>query len=95
MSGMEEIKDILENNAYRLEETYIKSLPTKNGICDPLEIEINKSLSIVEAMDNLNHLVRVKQEYPKDHQSLVKFTTDMVVLDGKDYRELLELIKHI
>lgn len=92
MSGMEKIKHILENEVHILESKYVKTLEAPNGIVDSIEMDIHKSLAIVEELDNLNHLVSTKQDYPLNDMSTVTFTTDMVVMDGKDYRELISLL---
>lgn len=93
MNEIKEIKDILLNKSNYIGDTKLKSISTdKNGVLDDLELNLNKSLTMVEAFDNLNHLVEVKQYYPNNDQSTVQFDIDLVLLQGKDYRRILNLL---
>lgn len=95
MNGMEEIKTILEKEVHILHNKRSVSLQTVNGIPDPIDLQIQKGLSIVDALtDSSTNLVRVKKGYPKDEVSVVEFNTDIVILDGQDYRELLRLLEN-
>ncbi len=89
------IKEILINKVHIVHGKDSRIITTKNGILDKLELDINKSLCIVDALDDLNHLVKYKQDYPVDNKSIVHFETDMVVMKKEDYMELLKLVDGI
>lgn len=94
MSGIEKIKDILDNSI-EVKSKWIKKLPTKNGVLDNIDININKGFCLIEGLtESSNGLITYRQEYPKDEESIVTFNTDLVVMKGEDYRELLELINN-
>jgi hypothetical protein len=65
---------------------------TKNGVLDKVDLQINKSFSIIDALDDLNHLVKYTQDYPVEDSSIVHFETDLVVMSRENYDELLKLI---
>ena len=88
MSG---IKDILENRVHKLHNKSHKRMMTKNGVLDKTDLQINKSFSIIDALDDLNHLVKYTQDYPVENSSIVHFETDIVVMKREDYDELLKL----
>ena len=89
----QEILDILHRDAHVIDEQLNVNLPTKNGILDPLDVEVHRGLCIAQAIDSqYNKLVTVKQKYPKNGTSDVRFAADAVILDGRDYRRLLELL---
>lgn len=96
MDNINKIKDILEHDTYIVDEKHIVNLPTKNGILDPLHVEVQRGLCITEAIDaKYNKLVTVKQSYPKDGQATTTFTADAVVLDGRDYRRIIQLLNEL
>lgn len=96
INSISEIKHILNNQTVKIEEKTIVSLPTKNGILDPLHVEVQRGLCIVEGLNNnANSMVSVKQNYPKDGHSVTTFKADMVVLDGREYRLIIELLNSI
>ena len=88
MSG---IKEILENRVHKLHKKSHRRMLTKNGVLDKTDLQINKSFSIIDALDDLNHLVTYTQDYPVDNGSIVHFETDIVVMKREDYDELLKL----
>ena len=88
MSG---IKEILENRVHKLHKKSHKRMMTKNGVLDKVDLQINKSFSIIDALDDLNHLVTYTQDYPVENGSIVHFETDIVVMKREDYDELLKL----
>ena len=88
MSG---IKEILENRVHKLHKKSHRRMSTKNGVLDKADLQINKSFSIIDALDDLNHLVKYTQDYPVDNGSIVHFETDIVVMKREDYDELLKL----
>ena len=95
MATLEEIKNILEKEVHILHNKRNVSLQTVNGIPDPIDLQIQKGLSIVDALtDNSNDLVKVKTNYTENNRSVVEFNTDIVILDGQDYRELLRLLEN-
>lgn len=68
---------------------------TKNGVLDKVDLQINKSFSIIDALDDLNHLVKYNQDYPVENSSIVHFETDLVVMSRENYDELLKLVDGI
>ena len=92
MSG---IKEILENRVHKLHDKSHRRMMTKNGVLDKVDLQINKSFSIIDALDDLNHLVKYNQDYPVEDSSIVHFETDIVVMKREDYDELLKLADDI
>ena len=88
MSG---IKEILENRVHKIQDKSHKRMMTKNGVLDKVDLQISKSFSIINALDDLNHLVKYTQDYPVEDSSIVHFETDIVVMKREDYDELLKL----
>ena len=88
---MNGIKEILENRVHKLHNKSHKRMMTKNGVLDKVDLQINKSFSIIDALDDLNHLVTYTQDYPVEDSSIVHFETDIVVMKREDYDELLKL----
>ena len=88
---MNGIKEILENRVHKLHNKSHKRMMTKNGVLDKVDLQINKSFSIIDALDDLNHLVKYNQDYPVEDSSIVHFETDIVVMKREDYDELLKL----
>jgi hypothetical protein len=88
---MNGIKEILTTRVHKLHNKSHKRMMTKNGMLDKVDLQINKSFSIIDALDNLNHLVKHTQDYPVDNGSIVHFDTDIVVMSREDYNELLKL----
>ncbi len=90
---MIEIKDILLNDIHTVNNTTVCTLPTKNGMLDPLHVEVRSGMCIAEALHNVNNLVNVTQGYPKNSESKVTFAADLVVMEGREYRRLIELLE--
>lgn len=96
MSGIEKIKNILEKESYLIEKRReVSLLSDNNGVIEPIDLEINKSLTLVEVLDDVNSLVKVNAAYPTKVKRKVEFIADLVVLDGEDYREILSLLDGI
>jgi hypothetical protein len=89
MSG---IKEILTNRVHKIHNKSHRRMMTKNGVLDKVDLQINKSFSIIDALDDLNHLVKYTQDYPVEDSSIVHFETDLVVMSRENYDELLKLI---
>ena len=89
---MNGIKEILTNRVHKIHNKSHRRMMTKNGVLDKVDLEINKSFSIVDALDDLNHLVKYTQDYPVENSSIVHFETDLVVMSRENYDELLKLI---
>lgn len=94
MVDRQEILDILTNDVNIVNNVSENIMATKNGMLDELHVEVNRGICVAEALYGLNNMVNIKQGYPKNNQSAVTFTADMVVMDGRDYRRLLELLEN-
>jgi len=92
---MNGIKEILTNRVHKINNKSHRRMMTKNGVLDKVDLQINKSFSIVDALDDLNHLVKYNQDYPVEDSSIVHFETDLVVMSRENYDELLKLIDGI
>lgn len=96
MSGIQEIKNILEKESYLIEERREVSLSSdKNGVINDIELEINKLFLITEALVDAATLVDSKLGYPTKDKRKADITADLVILKGEDYRELISLLDGI
>lgn len=58
-----------------------------------LAVEETKDYTLQEALKPIiDDIVKVKQTYPSNHMSTVTTSVDIVVFEGKDFRELKKLV---
>jgi hypothetical protein len=86
------IKDILKNEVFEISNTKHLKMNTKNGILDNIDLSINKSLCLIEVLEDLSQLVSYKQAYPIEDQSAVTFDVNIVVMKGDVYNKLIKLL---
>lgn len=95
MSGIEKIKHILDKEVHTvLKRRKVSLASNDNGIVDELELKIAKAMLLLDATTDLESLVLVKEGYPSKDSREVDIMADLVVLDGRDYREILELLEN-
>lgn len=97
MSGIQKIKNILESEVYSLENGKEISLTSDdNGVIDPLQLDVAKSLLLVESIDDINkNLINAKLAYPSKGKRKAHIFTDLILMEGEVYRELLNLLDGI
>lgn len=81
------MKDTIVKGEYQTE------LETRNGIADQSNINFIKQTVLFNAMRDKINLVRAVAGYPKDDKSMVRFSTEFVIMDLDRYNKLVGPIK--
>lgn len=81
------MKDTIVKGEYQTE------LPTKNGIADQSNIDFIKQTVLFNAVRDKFDIVNAVADYPKDNKSIVRFSTEFVIMNLKKYNRLLSLDK--
>lgn len=77
------MKDTIVRGEYQTE------LPTKNGIADQSNINFIKQTVLFNAVRDKTNIVKAVASYPKDDKSLVRFSTEFVIMDLERYNKLV------
>lgn len=66
---------------------------TADSYTNALAIEAQKESTFMIGVDAIiEDLVKIKQSYPSNHMSTITTSLDIVIMEGKDFRELKKLI---